>query len=163
MSGDFSQISLFQHVKTKDIFVFLDQEDDKLILLNKMGKKITLPENLFEEVEGEEHTLSPQQVLTYELYLQADAAPPMDNHTLKFEYFSRNLKILCKELLNWGLVNRKLNKFEREFLKSQIDSKYPSLTEKQTRVVFDIYLAASASGFFLQESDFDYLYSLSQN
>lgn len=155
-----SQLSLYQHVKTKDVFVFLDQDEDKLILINKVGKKISLPEALFEEVEGEEFALTNQQMLGYDLYMQAENGPANDNHTLKFEYYSRNLKILCKEILNWGLVNRKLNKFEREFLKSQIDSKYHSLTEKQTRVVFDIYLAVSADGFFLKEEDFDYLFSI---
>lgn len=156
-----SAISLYQHLKTKDVFVFLDQIDDQLILLNKVGKKISLAEAMFEEVEGLEDQLTRQQVLAFELYLQADDRPIADNSSLRFEYFSRNLKVLCSELLKWGYAERKLNKFEREFLKSQIESKYHGLTEKQTRVVFDIFLAASSAGFSLKEDEFDYLVSTS--
>src|SRR5690606_16510265 len=136
MSAPSQSYSLYQHLKTKDVFVFLDQNDDQLILLNKQGKKISLPEGMFEEVEGLEDQLTRQQVLAYELYLVADARPVTDHLSLRFEYFSRDLKVLCQELLKWGYAQRKLNKFEREFLKSQTDSKYPMPTEKQIRVIF---------------------------
>lgn len=148
-------LDFVQHNKTNDYFILIDQIGEKFVLINKDGKTVSLPEDLFEIVTDENIIPTEQQLNTLASIDTGKETFAKSSNSVLDEMVNADLVLFCKAMLRHSRINDyRIFKLNVMFLNFIIQNNKKTLSVKNLERLYEIYNYCAERGYSISKREF---------